>query len=88
MEIRKLTLSLLWASASFATAMAQYTGVILDPEKQPLEYANVALLHPQDSTLIAGGMTDSDGSFCISTKESPIIVRVSYPGYNPFIAVR
>lgn len=76
--------SLLMAFTSIASAKAvQYSGVVLDPERQPLEYANVALLHPQDSTLIAGGMTDSDGSFCIATKESPVIVRVSYPGYNP-----
>ena len=81
--MNKKLFSLLLTSASIATAMAQYTGVILNPEKQPLEFANVALLHPQDSTLIAGAMTDNNGSFCINTKESPVIVRVSYPGYKP-----
>lgn len=71
------------AFASITTIFAQYTGVVFDSEGQPLEYANVALLHPQDSTLIAGGMTDSSGAFCIATKETPVIVRVSYPGYSP-----
>lgn len=78
------SLSIIMTFASIATAMAQYTGVVLDLEKQPLEYANVALLHPQDSTLIAGGMTDSSGAFSIATKETPVIVRVSYPGYTSF----
>ncbi|MDE7346288.1 MAG: TonB-dependent receptor [Muribaculaceae bacterium] len=82
MNQKLLSLSMAFTCISSAMA-AQYSGVVLDSDRQPLEFANVALLHPQDSTLIAGGMTDSSGSFSIGTKERPVIVRISYPGYSP-----
>ncbi|MBA4300832.1 MAG: hypothetical protein C0433_12135, partial [Cyclobacterium sp.] len=31
--------------------------------EQPLEFANIALLNPADSTLVTGGMSDLDGTF-------------------------
>ncbi len=78
------TLSLLLATTSITSAMAtQYSGVVVDKDSQPLEFANVALLHPQDSTLISGSTTDTSGIFRIESKENPVIIKVSYPGYTP-----
>ncbi len=72
------------AFTSIASAKAaQYTGVVLDSDHQPLEYANVALLHPQDSTLLSGSTTDRSGVFNIGSKVRPVILRITYPGYSP-----
>ena len=42
-------------------------GVIVDEKTdQPMEYANVAVYDQQDSTLVSGGITDSEGEFEIT----------------------
>ena len=36
------------------------TGTILDEEGQPVAYANIAVLHPADSFLLGGGVSNED----------------------------
>ena len=36
----------------------RYKGTIIDEQGQPVAYANIALLSPQDSTLITGGVSN------------------------------
>ncbi|EIM73022.1 TonB-dependent receptor [Nitritalea halalkaliphila LW7] len=50
----------------------------------PLEFANVALLSPSDSTLITGSMTDLDGTFDFSVPAEGYILRVGFIGYDDF----
>ena len=42
------------------------TGIIIDENRQPVPYANVYLLHPSDSTVIGGGVSNEAGvwRFC------------------------
>ena len=36
----------------------RYKGTVIDEQGQPVAYANIALLSPQDSTLITGGVSN------------------------------
>lgn len=48
----------------------------------PMEFANVALLNPADSSLVAGAMTELDGTFDFSAKEGTYILRIGFIGYE------
>ena len=58
------------------------TGTIIDEEGQPLPYANVALLSPQDSTLLSGGVSNESGYFAIPYEQEKVLARISYVGYK------
>ena len=63
-------------------APTKMTGHVVDSHRQPIEFANVALLSPTDSTLITGGVTNEDGLFVIPCEAHRAIVRVSCVGYR------
>ena len=54
------------------------TGTIIDENRQPVAYANVYLLHPSDSTVIGGGVSNEAGVFVIPYEQSPVLARISY----------
>ena len=58
------------------------TGIIIDENRQPVPYANVYLLHPSDSTVIGGGVSNEAGVFVIPYEQSPVLARISYVGYK------
>ena len=58
------------------------TGTIIDENRQPVPYANVYLLHPSDSTVIGGGVSNEAGVFVIPYEQPTILVRISYVGYK------
>ena len=60
----------------------RYKGTIIDEQGQPIAYANIALLSPQDSTLITGGVSNESGYFVIPCKQLPVLARISYVGYK------
>ncbi len=67
----------------------RYKGHIIDEQGLPVAYANVYLLHPSDSSLIGGGVSNEAGLFVIPAPsnfsqqgEAPVIVRISYVGYK------
>jgi len=60
-------------------------GTIIDAEtNQPLEYATVAIL-TSDSSMIAGGITDTKGSFTLRTEPDlkDLILNIQFISYNP-----
>ena len=57
-------------------------GTIIDENRQPLPYANVYLLHPSDSTLIGGGVSNEAGVFVIPYEQPVVLARISYVGYK------
>jgi iron complex outermembrane recepter protein len=58
-------------------------GRVLDRETgDPLEFANVALLSPSDSSLIGGGMSDLEGRFEFSAEPGEYIVRAGFIGFE------
>ena len=60
----------------------RYKGTVVDEQGQPIAYANIALLSPQDSTLIAGGVSNESGYFVIPCEQKPVLARISYIGYK------
>lgn len=65
------------------TMMAtNFTGTVIDENKQPFAFANVVLLTPNDSTFVAGTTTDDDGTFSIDCSCKQALVKISYIGYE------
>jgi len=60
----------------------RYKGNIVDEQGQPVAYANIAILSPQDSTLITGGVSNENGLFVIPCEQHPVLARISYVGYK------
>jgi len=67
------------------------TGTIIDEQGQPVSYANVYLLHPSDSTVIGGGVSNEAGYFAVpyetpppvgEGREGAVLARISYVGYK------
>ena len=60
----------------------RYKGTIIDEQGQSVAYANIALLSPQDSTLITGGVSNESGLFVIPCEQHPVLARISFVGYK------
>ena len=58
------------------------TGRILDENGQPLEFANIALFSPADSSFINGGVSNAGGDFVIPCNRKSVLVKVSFVGYQ------
>ena len=58
------------------------TGTIIDENRQPVPYANVYLLHPSDSTIVGGGVSNEAGVFVIPYELPVVLARISYVGYK------
>ena len=63
-------------------ADTRYKGTIVDEQGQPVAYANIALLSPQDSTFITGGVSNESGLFVIPCEQHPVLARISFVGYE------
>ena len=68
-------------------AAPRYKGTVIDEQGQPIAYANIALLSPQDSTLITGGVSNESGFFVIPCEQIPVLARISYVGYKTGYAI-
>ncbi|WP_373520031.1 TonB-dependent receptor domain-containing protein [Aquiflexum sp.] len=49
---------------------------------QPMEFANIALLNPGDSSLVTGAMSDLDGLFSFESESGEYILRAGFIGYE------
>jgi iron complex outermembrane recepter protein len=46
----------------------------------PMEFANIALLNPNDSSLITGAMSELDGTFFFESEKGDFLLRVGFRG--------
>ena len=60
----------------------RYKGNVIDEAGHPMAYANITLLSPQDSTLLAGGVSNEIGLFVIPCDRKPVIARITFVGYK------
>ena len=58
------------------------SGTVIDENRQPVPYANIYLLHPSDSTVVGGGVSNEAGVFVIPYEPTVVLARVSYVGYK------
>jgi len=60
-------------------------GKVVDASKESaLEFANIALLHPTDSSVVSGAMTDLEGGFEFTASSGEYIFRVGFIGYSEY----
>ena len=57
-------------------------GRLIDYQGQPVEFANIQLLSPHDSTFLCGGVSNANGDFVIPCKRRQAIMKVSFVGYK------
>jgi outer membrane receptor protein involved in Fe transport len=58
-------------------------GKITDRESnQAMEFANIALLNPNDSSLVTGTISELDGTFSFEAEEGDFILRAGFIGYE------
>lgn len=61
-------------------------GKVVDKStSKPLDYATVALVNKEDKSVLAGGITDSQGAFSVKSPHGNIYIEVSFLGYNTVV---
>lgn len=82
--MKQTTLSLIALSLMALPASAQKRGQVVDAKGQPVAYANVVALNPQDSAVVAATLTHDDGQWQFADSLKTIqLLRVSAVGYEP-----
>ena len=61
-----------------------FTGRIIDEQAQPMSFTTISLLNSVDSTIIAGTVSNDDGTFSIQNTNNHTdgLLRISYIGYG------
>ncbi len=57
-------------------------GRLIDEKGQPLEYANIIVMDPRDSTQLTHGVSNASGIFVIPVEREKVIARISHVGYK------
>lgn len=76
--------SLIFVEAMLKTE-GKLIGRIMDSKKQPVVYANIALLNVGDSAIVNSGVSNENGDFVIPTTEKRLRVRISCVGYETLV---
>lgn len=63
-------------------AYGQYSGTVVDTGREPVPFANVALLSLPDSAVVAGTVTAADGTYRLPSGKNGALLRVSVLGYH------
>lgn len=83
MKTSKLLVAILFTGTAIATQAQTFSGKLTDEANAPLEYANVILLNPGDSTFIQGTVTNTNGDFSIDKANGKAyILKASSVGYE------
>lgn len=85
--VPSIVIVLLMLSTSCYLSGQSISGKVLLPDGSAADFATVALLQAQDSSLVKGEITDFDGSFQMQvSSEGRYLLQVSYVGYADFIS--
>jgi iron complex outermembrane recepter protein len=70
-------------SPVFSNSQTLITGRIMEEKtSEPMEFTQIALLEPSDSSLVAGAVSGNDGSFEFTASSGTYILRVSFIGFD------
>ena len=58
--------------------------VLASASKAPVDFANILLLAPADSSLVSGAVSDATGSFHLNVPSGDYILQVKGLGYKPY----
>lgn len=78
---KQLLISILTLFPCLCLAQIRYSGFVYDELSKPMPFANVKLINRTDSTFILGTITKEDGSFCVETSCTDVLLKVSMIGY-------
>lgn len=71
------------AATGYVEKLIDVKGRVLDNDSgEALEYATVSLFNAQDSTMVGGTVTDSDGKFTIQASAGSYYIKVQFMGYS------
>lgn len=62
-------------------------GRLIDNHNLPVEFANIQLLNPKDSSFICGGVSNANGDFVIPCQQKQALMKVSFVGYKTICKV-
>ncbi len=83
MKTTLLLLATLLTVTTITTQAQTITGKLTDETNVPLEYANIVLLTPGDSTFIQGTVTNTNGEFTLyKTNGKTYLLKASSVGYE------
>ena len=57
-------------------------GRLIDNHNLPVEFANIQLLNPKDSSFLCGGVSNANGDFVIPCQQKQSLMKVSFVGYK------
>lgn len=57
-------------------------GRLIDNHNLPVEFANIQLLNPKDSSFLCGGVSNANGDFVIPCQQKQALIKVSFVGYK------
>ena len=57
-------------------------GRLIDNHNLPVEFANIQLLNPKDSSFLCGGVSNANGDFVIPCQQKQVLMKVSFIGYK------
>jgi hypothetical protein len=78
-------ISLLFFAFAPVFGQQSLTGQLLDEEGAALGFANVMLLHPEDSALVKGTVSEADGSFAFEVEEpGAYLLEVAMIGFRDY----
>ncbi len=85
--MKNLILKLVILLTPAVCAAQSFSGMVIDENQVPMEFATVTVLDVSDSAFVAGGMTGSNGTFDVKVPDNEMyIVNISYMGYKTFTA--
>jgi hypothetical protein len=83
-----LSLSYFLSNLSAQSYISKYEikGTIVDEKLIPVEFSNIVLINPIDSSIIDGCVSDIDGKFSLKTAfEGKFLLKISFIGYDDCI---
>lgn len=57
-------------------------GRLIGNHNLPVEFANIQLLNPKDSSFLCGGVSNANGDFVIPCQQKQALMKVSFVGYK------
>jgi hypothetical protein len=66
---------------SICHGQVNLTGNVRTENDEPLPFATIALLFPEDSTMVAGTITDETGTFVLAVPAGSYLINTSMVGF-------
>lgn len=79
--MRKTLVVFLLSALATTLSATVITGRVVDVKHEPIPFVTIAIM-TNDSSVVAGTITNDDGQFSLSISQTAAIIKVSYVGYK------